>query len=157
MPLSATAQRVQDTLTARGFLGQVVELAHPTRSAAEAAHTLGCRVDQIAKSLVFRGASSGRFVLVIASGSNRVDEAKVAVLVGEDVVKADAAFVRARAGFAIGGIPPVGHAESPETLLDEDLFRCEAIWAAAGTPNSIFKLTPADLLAMTRGRVARIA
>ena len=157
MPLSATAQRVQDTLTARGFPGQVLELAEPTRSAAEAARALGCRVDQIAKSLVFRGARTGRIVLVIASGANRVDEAKVADLVGEEISKADAAFVRARTGFAIGGVPPVGHAESPQTLLDEDLLQWEEIWAAAGTPNSIFKLTPAELVAMTQGRIARIA
>jgi prolyl-tRNA editing enzyme YbaK/EbsC (Cys-tRNA(Pro) deacylase) len=96
-------------------------------------------------------------VLVIASGANRVDEVKVADLVGEEISKADAAFVRARTGFAIGGVPPVGHAESPETLLDEDLLQWEEIWAAAGTPNSIFKLTPAELVTMTQGRIARIA
>jgi len=79
------------------------------------------------------------------------------VFFGEDVAKADAAFVRARTGFAIGGVPPIGHADPPETLLDEDLLRWEEIWAAAGTPNSIFKLTPAQLVAMTQGRVARIA
>jgi prolyl-tRNA editing enzyme YbaK/EbsC (Cys-tRNA(Pro) deacylase) len=157
VPLSATAQRVQDTLAARGFTRQVLELSQPTRSAAEAALALGCRVDQIAKSLVFRGARSGRIVLVIASGANRVDETKVADLVGEELSKADAAFVRARTGFAIGGVPPVGHTESPETLLDEDLLQWEEIWAAAGTPRSIFKLTPAELVAMTQGRIARIA
>jgi prolyl-tRNA editing enzyme YbaK/EbsC (Cys-tRNA(Pro) deacylase) len=157
VPLSASAQRVQDALAARGFPLAVRELARPTRSAAEAALALGCRVDQIAKSLVFRGVPSERFVLVIASGANRVDEAKVAALRGEAVAKADAAFVRARTGFAIGGVPPIGHADPPETLLDEDLFRWDEIWAAAGTPNSIFKLTPAELVAMTQGRVARIA
>jgi prolyl-tRNA editing enzyme YbaK/EbsC (Cys-tRNA(Pro) deacylase) len=155
--LSATAQRVQDALAARGFPRQVQELSQPTRSAAEAASALGCRVDQIAKSLVFRGARSGRIVLVIASGANRVDETKVADLVGEEISKADAAFVRARTGFAIGGVPPVGHSESPETLLDEDLLQWEEIWAAAGTPHSIFKLTPGELVAMTQGRIARIA
>jgi prolyl-tRNA editing enzyme YbaK/EbsC (Cys-tRNA(Pro) deacylase) len=155
--LSATAQRVQDALAARGFPRQVQELSQPSRSAAEAASALGCRVDQIAKSLVFRGARSGRIVLVIASGANRVDETKVADLVGEEISKADAAFVRARTGFAIGGVPPVGHSESPETLLDEDLLQWEEIWAAAGTPHSIFKLTPGELVAMTQGRIARIA
>jgi prolyl-tRNA editing enzyme YbaK/EbsC (Cys-tRNA(Pro) deacylase) len=155
--LSATAQRVQDALAARGFPRQVQELSQPTRSAAEAASALGCRVEQIAKSLVFRGARSGRIVLVIASGANRVDETKVADLVGEEISKADAAFVRARTGFAIGGVPPVGHSESPETLLDEDLLQWEEIWAAAGTPHSIFKLTPGELVAMTQGRIARIA
>lgn len=148
---------MQDALAAPGFPRPVRELERPTRSAAEAALALGCRVDQIAKSLVFRGVPSERFVLVIASGANRVDEAKVAALRGEEVAKADAAFVRARTGFAIGGVPPIGHADQPETLLDEDLFRWDEIWAAAGTPNSIFKLTPAELVAMTQGRVARIA
>jgi prolyl-tRNA editing enzyme YbaK/EbsC (Cys-tRNA(Pro) deacylase) len=155
--LSPTAQRVQDALAARGFPRAVLELPRSTRSAAEAALALGCRVDQIAKSLVFRGIPSGRFVLVIASGANRVDEAKVGALVGEEVGKADAAYVRARTGFAIGGVPPVGHAESPETLLDEDLLQWEEIWAAAGTPNSIVRLTPAELVVITGGRVARIA
>jgi prolyl-tRNA editing enzyme YbaK/EbsC (Cys-tRNA(Pro) deacylase) len=157
MPLSATAQKVQDALAARGFSGNVLELTEPTRSAAEAARALGCRVDQIAKSLVFRAGQSGRPILVIASGGNRVDEAKVSALVGEEVSKADAAFVRARTGFAIGGVPPVGHAEAPETLLDEDLLQWEEIWAAAGTPNSIVRLTPGELVAVTQGRVARIA
>ena len=157
MPLSATTQKVQDALAARGFSGNVMELTEPTRSAAEAARALGCRVDQIAKSLVFRAGQSGRPILVIASGGNRVDEAKVSALVGEEVSKADAAFVRARTGFAIGGVPPVGHAEAPETLLDEDLLKWEEIWAAAGTPNSIVRLTPGELVAVTGGRVARIA
>lgn len=157
MPLSPTAQRVQDLLVARGFVLEVRELEQPTRSAAEAAAALGCRVDQIAKSLVFRGVRSGQVVLVIASGANRVDEGKVAALLGEPVARANAAFVRARTGFAIGGVPPIGHAETPRTLLDEDLLRWEEIWAAGGTPNAIFRLTPADLLAMTQGQVTRIA
>ena len=109
-------QRVQDALAARGFAGEIRELAQSTRSAAEAAAALGCQVDQIAKSLVFRGAESDRLVLVIASGANRVDEAKVAAIVGEPIAKADAAFVRARTGFAIGGVPPVGHAASCRNL-----------------------------------------
>jgi prolyl-tRNA editing enzyme YbaK/EbsC (Cys-tRNA(Pro) deacylase) len=156
VPLSASAQRVQDALAARGFALTVLELDRPTRSAVEAARALGCRVEQIAKSLVFRAVPSDRFVLVVASGANRVDEARVAAVLGEEIAMADAAFVRARAGFAIGGVPPIGHAQEPEILLDEDLLRWDEIWAAAGTPNSIFKLTPADLVAMTRGRVTRI-
>jgi prolyl-tRNA editing enzyme YbaK/EbsC (Cys-tRNA(Pro) deacylase) len=147
---------VQDALSARGLSLTVQELDRPTRSAAEAARALGCRIDQIAKSLVFRAVPSDRFVLVIASGSNRV-EAKVAALLGESVAKADAAFVRTRTGFAIGGVPPIGHADPPETFLDEDLLQWDEIWAAAGTPSSIFRLTPAELVALTRGRVIRIA
>jgi prolyl-tRNA editing enzyme YbaK/EbsC (Cys-tRNA(Pro) deacylase) len=157
MPLSASAQKVQELLAARGFSLEVRELLQPTRTAAEAAAALRCRVDQIVKSLVFRGVQSDRVLLVVASGANRVDEAKVAALVGEPIAKADATFVRARTGFAIGGVPPLGHAEMAHTLIDQDLLQWEEIWAAAGTPNSIFRLTPRDLLAMTDGRVVQIA
>lgn len=155
--VSASVQKVQAALAARGFSHRVLELPHSTRTAAEAAAALGCRVDQIAKSLVFRGAASGRVVLIIASGAHRVDEARVAAVLGETIEKADAAFVRERTGFAIGGVPPVGHAESPATLIDAALMQWQEIWAAAGTPSSIFRLTPADLVAMTGGRVVALA
>ena len=155
-PLSSSARRVQDALAARGFALEVIELTQPTRSAADAAAALGCQVGQIAKSLVFRGAESDAFVLVIASGANRVDEGKVATLIGERIAKADAAFVRARTGFAIGGVPPLGHAQRPVTVIDADLMRWDEIWAAGGTPNSLFRLTPSDLVALTGGRVAGI-
>ena len=157
MALSPSVQRVREALAARGFTGQIRELAQSTRTAAEAAAALGCQVDQIAKSLVFRGTASDRVVLVIASGVHRVDEAKVAALVGEPIAKADAAFVRTRTGFAIGGVPPLGHPAAPDTVIDEALLTWDAIWAAAGSPNSIFRLTPAELVAMTRGRVGAIA
>jgi prolyl-tRNA editing enzyme YbaK/EbsC (Cys-tRNA(Pro) deacylase) len=157
MPLKPSAQRVQDALTARGFTNQVVELEATARSAAEAAAAVGCEVGQIAKSLVFRGAGSGRAVLVIASGANRVDLAKVAALVGEPLDRADAELVRARTGFAIGGIPPLGHAEPLLTVIDEDLLRHARIWAAAGHPNAVFPLTPDELVRMTGGQVAKTA
>ncbi|HET9553099.1 MAG TPA: YbaK/EbsC family protein [Anaeromyxobacteraceae bacterium] len=157
MPLKPSAQRVQDALTARGFANQVVELEATARSAAEAAAAVGCEVGQIAKSLVFRGAGSGRAVLVIASGANRVDLAKVAALVGEPLDRADAELVRARTGFAIGGIPPLGHAEPLLTVIDEDLLRHARIWAAAGHPNAVFPLTPDELVRITGGQVARTA
>jgi len=114
------------------------------------------KVDQIAKSLVFRGEQSQRAVLVIASGANRVDERKVAALIAEPVGRADADFVRQRTGFAIGGVAPVAHAEPLTILIDEDLLRWSEIWAAAGHPNTVFKLTPADLVRMTGGRVAEV-
>ena len=155
-PKNSSLQRVRDALTARGFAGEIRELTQSTRSAAEAAAALGCRVDQIAKSLVFRGTQSDRVVLVIASGANRVDEQKVAALVGEPIGKADAAFVRARTGFAIGGVPPVGHVAPPHILIDENLFGWAEIWAAAGSPNAIFKLTPDELVALTGGCVGSI-
>ena len=154
--LSRSAQVVQDALAARGFAHQVVESEHPTRTAKEAAQAVGCRVGQIAKSLVFRGAQSGCAVLVIASGANRVDEGKLASEVGEPVEKPDAEFVRERTGFAIGGVPPLGHREPLPALIDEDLLKHEEIWAAAGNPNALFRLAPADLLAMTQGRVIAV-
>jgi prolyl-tRNA editing enzyme YbaK/EbsC (Cys-tRNA(Pro) deacylase) len=157
MALKPSAQKVQDALAERGFENQVRELPDSTRTAAEAAAAVGCRVEQIAKSLVFVARPSGRAVLVIASGSHRVDVGRLAAVVGEQVEKPDADFVRERTGFAIGGVPPIGHAEALLTVVDEDLLRLDAIWAAAGHANAVFPLTPAELVAMTRGTVARVA
>jgi prolyl-tRNA editing enzyme YbaK/EbsC (Cys-tRNA(Pro) deacylase)/protein tyrosine phosphatase (PTP) superfamily phosphohydrolase (DUF442 family) len=154
--LSASAQRVQAALTAAGFTLAVVELPQSTRTSAEAAAAVGCAVGQIAKSIIFRAALSDRPVLVLASGPNRVDEAAVSALLGEPLAKADAAFVRARTGFVIGGVPPVGHAEALPTFIDEDLLAYDEIWAAAGTPNAVFQLTPQQLVSLTGGAVARI-
>jgi prolyl-tRNA editing enzyme YbaK/EbsC (Cys-tRNA(Pro) deacylase) len=154
--LTATAQRVQDALKALGVATQVVELAASTRTAAEAAQAIGCRVEQIAKSLVFRGLSTNRPVLAIVSGMNRVDEERLGELIAEVVAKADADFVRQRTGYAIGGVPPVGHLESLACLIDQDLFQCDTIWAAAGTPRAVFRLTPMDLQRITGGRVVSV-
>jgi prolyl-tRNA editing enzyme YbaK/EbsC (Cys-tRNA(Pro) deacylase) len=139
--LSRSATRVQDALAAAGINARVVELPASTRTAAEAAAAIGCEVAQIAKSLIFRGATSGDPLLVIASGTNRVDEKRVAEAAGE----------------GIGGIPPVGHDTKLVTFIDEDLFRFERIWAAAGTPHAVFELSPSDLPRITGGRVLRIA
>ena len=155
-PLSAAAQRIQDLLTSRGLPHQVIEFEQTTRSAADAAQAIGCMVAQIAKSILFK-AASGDPVLVIASGPNRVDEAKVAAALGQAIGKADADFVRAATGFAIGGVPPLGHAQPALTLIDSDLLVLPTIWAAAGTPNAVFQLTPDELVAMTGGKVADIA
>ena len=157
MPLKPSAQRVQDALAARGFQNQVQELRETARTAAEAAAAVGCEVGQIAKSLVFKGRVSGRAVLVIAAGSNRVDTGKVEALVGEPLDRPDADFVRAETGFAIGGIPPLGHDRAIVTIIDEDLRRHPSIWAAAGHPNAVFPLTPDELERMTGGTVARTA
>jgi prolyl-tRNA editing enzyme YbaK/EbsC (Cys-tRNA(Pro) deacylase)/protein tyrosine phosphatase (PTP) superfamily phosphohydrolase (DUF442 family) len=154
--LSASAQRVQNALAALGFTLAVVELPQSTRTSAEAAAAVGCSVGQIVKSLIFRGAQSGRAILVLASGVNRVDEAAVAGLLGEPLAKADADFVRAHTGFVIGGVPPVGHAEAMPTFIDEDLLAYDSLWAAAGTPNAVFKLTPSELVRMSRGAAGRI-
>jgi prolyl-tRNA editing enzyme YbaK/EbsC (Cys-tRNA(Pro) deacylase) len=154
--LTATAQRVQDALKALAVASQVVELPASTRSAAEAAQAIGCRVEQIAKSLVFRGLSTNRPVLAMVSGANRVDEERLGELIAEDVAKADADYVRQRTGYAIGGVPPVGHVESLLCLIDEDLFQYDTIWAAAGTPRAVFRLTPVDLQRITGGRVVSV-
>ena len=154
-PLSPTAQRVQDALTAAGVDTVIIEYDVPARTSAEAAQVLGCTVAQIAKSLVFR-AASGTPVLVIASGVNRVDEAKVAAAIGEPIGKADAAFVRASTGYAIGGIPPLGHAQTLTTLIDRDLLQYQTVYAAGGTPHAMFPLTPADLARVAGGSVADV-
>ncbi len=154
--LSPSAQKVQDTLRMLGLNNEVRELPAATRSAAEAAAAIGCQVAQIAKSLVFKTKGSGKAVLVIASGVNRVDEKKVAGYLGEPIERADADLVRQKTGFAIGGVPPVGHSEKLETFIDEDLLQHEAIWAAAGTPNAVFQLTPADLVKATGGRIVSL-
>lgn len=156
MSLPAAARRVQSALEAHGLAVTIREFPTSTRTAAEAAASIGCTVAQIAKSLMFRGERTGRAVLVVASGANRVNEERLAAIVREPVGRADAAFVRERTGYAIGGVPPVAHAEPPAVIIDEDLLELEEIWAAAGTPNAVFRLTPAELVSITAGRVARI-
>jgi prolyl-tRNA editing enzyme YbaK/EbsC (Cys-tRNA(Pro) deacylase) len=139
------AMRIQAIL---GDTFRVVEFEESTHSSAEAAAAIGCDVAQIAKSMLFR-AADGRPVLVVASGANRVDEKKVAALFGQKIKRAEADFVLAHTGAAPGGVAPVGHATPPVTFLDADLCRYETIWAAAGSPNAVFALTPWDLARLT--------
>jgi prolyl-tRNA editing enzyme YbaK/EbsC (Cys-tRNA(Pro) deacylase) len=155
-PLPESATRVQEHLKAQGSSARVVELPAGTLAAAEAARAIGCSVSQIAKSIVFRAAQSGRPVLVVASGSHRVDEAVIASLLGEPIQKASPDFVRESTGFAIGGVPPVAHQRPPVTFLDAHLLSLSTIWAAAGTPTTVFALTPEELVRLTGGRVASI-
>jgi prolyl-tRNA editing enzyme YbaK/EbsC (Cys-tRNA(Pro) deacylase) len=150
--LSESAKRVQEFLSARGFSFEVKELPGLTRTAQQAADSVGCSVSQIAKSLIFKDKDTGLPVLVIASGSNRVDPAKIEKKTGLKLVKADGNYVKERVGFAIGGVPPAGHKEPLETILDADLKKYEVIWAAAGTPFAVFQLSPADLEPLTNGR-----
>jgi prolyl-tRNA editing enzyme YbaK/EbsC (Cys-tRNA(Pro) deacylase) len=147
---------VAGALRALGFEPEIVEFAESTRTSADAARRIGCEVGQIAKSLVFRGQASGRAVLVIASGANRVNEWRVGVLLKEVLEKAGAALVREATGFAIGGVPPVGHPAPLATFIDQDLMAYAQIWAAAGTPNAVFRLTPADLVRLTGGQVVKV-
>ena len=155
-PLSPSAQRVQSALEAAGVATTIIEYDVPARTSADAARVLGCSVAQIAKSLVFR-AASGKPVLVIASGANRVDETKVSAQIGEPIGKADAAYVRECTGYAIGGIPPLGHARSLTTLIDRDLLRYEVVYAAGGTPHAMFPIAPADLVRIAGGTMADVA
>ncbi len=129
-PLKDSARRVQEALAARGVDFAVREFPQSTRTAAEAAAAIGCEAAQIAKSLMFRARASGRPVLVIASGANRVDEKAVAAMIGEKIGRADADFVRAATGFSIGGVPPLGHDTPPVTLIDRDLLALGELWAA---------------------------
>ncbi len=154
--LKGSARRVRDALHAQGYAFEVRRFPAGTRSAQDAAAAIGCSVGQIVKSLIFRAERSDRPLLVMVSGANRVDEAAVARELGEPVARADAAFVRARTGFAIGGVPPLAHLEPPIAFIDRDLLYFDRIWAAAGTPDSVFALTPEELVDITAGRIADV-
>ena len=147
------AIRIQDIL---GDTFRVLEFEESTHSSAEAAAAVGCDVAQIAKSMVFRTAD-GRPVLVVTSGANRVDEKKVASLLGQKIKRADAEFVLLHTGTAPGGVAPVGHPTAPITFLDRDLAELATIWAAGGSPNAVFALTPADLARLTGAEFADVA
>lgn len=154
--LPDSARRVADLLAAMGHDKQVVMLPETGKTSAEAAAGLGCSVAEIAKSIVFRRLLDDAAVMVVASGSNRVDEAKVAALVGP-LGKADARFVKERIGYAIGGVCPIGHVGKTVMLIDEDLLELNSVWAAAGHPHAVFNLTPQQLVAMTAAPVADVA
>lgn len=144
-----TALRTARLLGEAGVEARVVEFEQPTRTSADAAAAIGCSVAEIAKSIVFRGRNSGAAIVVVACGDNRVSEAKVAAVLGEPLARADADFVRAATGYAIGGVAPIGHAQPVRLLLDEDLRRFQTVWAAAGTPFSVFEVTPEALRTLT--------
>ena len=154
--LSANARRVQVALTSAGLSCRVQELPASTRTAAEAAAAVGCAVAQIAKSLVFRGTTTATPYLVIASGAHRVNELRLGEWVSEKVEKPDADFVRSVTGFPIGGVPPVGHDQPLRTFLDQAFLGFDEIWAAAGTPNAVFRIAPSDLIRVTGGEVVSL-
>jgi prolyl-tRNA editing enzyme YbaK/EbsC (Cys-tRNA(Pro) deacylase) len=154
--IRSSADRVRQALAALGHEPEIRAFAATTRTSADAAAAIGCTVGQIAKSLVFRAVGANRAVLIIASGVNRVDEGLVSSAIGDRIAKADATFVRDKTGFAIGGVAPVGHTEKPIIVIDEDLLQHAEIWAAAGTPNAVFRLTPQALVSMTGGRVMAV-
>jgi prolyl-tRNA editing enzyme YbaK/EbsC (Cys-tRNA(Pro) deacylase) len=155
-PLPPDAQRFQEALRNRGYSFQVVAFDQTTHTSKEAAAAIGCTLAQIAKSLVFRLAPSGRPLLVIASGPNRVNEAALAEKLGESLEKADPDFVLQVSGYAVGGVPPSCHTQPLETFIDDDLLKHDHIWAAAGASNAVFPLTPTELVELTGGRVISI-
>jgi prolyl-tRNA editing enzyme YbaK/EbsC (Cys-tRNA(Pro) deacylase) len=155
--LSKSARRFQAALAAQGHEVDVVALSDSTRTAREAADTIGCSVAQIAKSIVFRDPQQDQPVVVITSGTNRVDVGKIEALVGNPLQKADGNFVKKKTGYAIGGVPPAGHKTAVRLFLDEDLQQFDEIWAAAGTPFAVFRLTPAQLPVLTGAHWYEIA
>jgi prolyl-tRNA editing enzyme YbaK/EbsC (Cys-tRNA(Pro) deacylase) len=156
MGMKRSAAAVQEALDQHGVECHVVELPASTRSASDAAAAIGCTVAEIAKSIVFRKAGTEEAVLVIVSGADRVDEEKLATLIGCPIEKADADFVRRATGFAIGGVPPFAHRHRIHTWIDAGLFQFSEIWAAAGTPNAVFRLTPGELERISGGSPAMI-
>lgn len=156
MKLSSSANRFQAAAAAVGLPVQVREMAQSTRTAEEAAVACGVAVGQIVKSLVFTGADSGRPYLLLVSGSNRVDEKGVAAHLGEKLKRPDADTVRELTGFAVGGIPPLGHRTPLPTCMDEDLLQHPVVWAAAGTPTAVFSIDPARLRDVTGARIIAV-
>lgn len=156
MALSKQGEEFQQKLKELGSDGKVKELPDSTRTAQEAAEAIGCGIAQIAKSIVFKLQPSEEPLLVIASGTNRIDEQKIEEHVDGKLGKADAKFVRARTGYVIGGVPPMGHDESIRTLIDKDLLQYDTIWAAAGHPKAVFELTPNELKDLTGAKVVQV-
>jgi prolyl-tRNA editing enzyme YbaK/EbsC (Cys-tRNA(Pro) deacylase) len=148
--------KVREALEKRGFGPEVVELDRTARSAADAADALGVGVSQIVKSLLLRGRQSGRPVLVLAGGASRVELEKISGFLSEPVEMADAAYVREKSGFAIGAVPPVGHDERLETLVDEELLAEEKVWSSAGHTHAVFGMEPTELVRLTGGRVVSV-
>lgn len=155
-PLPASAQKVQNALRAAGCPANVREMPDSTRTALEAAQACGCQVGQIVKSLIFVLDPPGQPVLLLVSGTNRVEEKAVGTRLGGKLTRASADLVQQATGFAIGGVPPLGHTAPIPTSIDEDLLQYELIWAAAGTPHAVFPITPAELLRITGAAVISV-
>ncbi|HLQ96940.1 MAG TPA: YbaK/EbsC family protein [Pseudogracilibacillus sp.] len=155
--LKPSAQLFQEKLQARGFSNAIVELPESTRTAKEAAKAIECRVEEIAKSIVFKMESTGEPILVVASGTNRINEKTIEQEVNDTLGKATASFVKEKTGYSIGGVPPTGHTAPVLTLLDEDLWKYDTIWAAAGHAMAVFKTTPDELQKMTGSKVLNVS
>lgn len=152
--MSKSRKRVEAALAAAGLDVAITEMAEETRTAEQAAAAVGCQVDQIAKSIIFRGECTGHVVLFITAGGNQVDPAKASAFAGQALGKADADLIRAETGFAIGGVAPVGHLRPVTTFLDPRLLEFGQVWAAAGTPRSVFPIAPDALLRLSGAQTA---
>lgn len=154
--LGKSAQSVQDVLIKSNMPCTVIELPDSTRTAQEASDAIGCRISQIIKSLIFKDKETEEPILILVSGSNRVDEQKLQEQIQRIIVKADAMFVREKTGFAIGGIPPIGHKQLIQTYIDKDLLQLSVLWAAAGTPHAVFSISKQDLLTLTKAIIIEV-
>ncbi|MDO6589678.1 YbaK/EbsC family protein [Loktanella sp. D2R18] len=150
--MSKSLKRVILALSDAGITAAPLEMQSETHTAQQAADAAGCHVDQIAKSIIFAGRDSGQAVLFITAGGNQVDIAKASQAAGEALGKADAAFIRAQTGFAIGGVSPIGHRNPIRAFIDPRLDAFGQIWAAAGTPRHIFPISPTDLIALSNAQ-----
>jgi Cys-tRNA(Pro) deacylase len=151
-----SSDKVHEILNQFGFSFHIKEFPESTRTSLDAAKAIGCNVSQIAKSILFEGEKTKKPFLVIASGSNRINEKIIESEIGEKIKKADAEFVKIKTGYSIGGVPPIGHNEKMQIFIDKDLMQQNEIWAAAGTPHSVFSLNPRQLLHITNGKVLEI-
>lgn len=147
--MSKSLKRVKAAIAAAGLETEVLEMAEGTRTAEDAARAAACEVDQIVKSIIFRGEESGHVVLFLTAGGNRVSAEKASAVAGQALGKADADLIRAETGFAIGGVAPLGHLTPIRSYYDPRLLDFDVVWAAAGTPRHIFAAAPAALLAAT--------
>lgn len=149
-------ESIQKILTDLGIITEIIEFPQSTRTAQDAANAIGCDVAQIAKSIIFCTEKNNNPILVLTSGSNRVNEKTIDAIVGENIKKADANFTKTVTGFAIGGVPPIGHVQKIKTFIDEDLLQYKTVWAAAGTPHTVFCLPSSDLQRITEGIVISV-
>ncbi|MFT4012462.1 MAG: YbaK/EbsC family protein [Paracoccus sp. (in: a-proteobacteria)] len=152
--MSKSLKRVRAALETAGLAVEIHETDDSARTAEGAAAAVGCAVDQIAKSIIFRGEDSGHVVLFLTAGGNRVDPAKATALAGQPLGKADAGLIRAETGFAIGGVAPLGHLRPLAAFVDPRLMDFDRVWAAAGTPRHLFAIAPGDLIRVTGAQAA---
>ncbi|MCG6115651.1 MAG: YbaK/EbsC family protein [Mesorhizobium sp.] len=155
--MSKSVRRVEEAAQAAGLAIEVRRMGESTRTAEEAAEQCGCDVAQIVKSLIFQGKDSGRLVLFLVAGNNRLDTAKAAGLAGEELERADPRLIRERTGFAIGGVAPIGHLEPIAAFADETLLGFDVVWAAAGAPDAVFSAEPRALFAAAKAQTATVA